>query len=149
LAVQPPDSLRFDIVDHVLVVVHADVVPDVNDWARMITVRDANRLRIRGGLVVAPPRANINAQQRADVARFMKETGACTAVMTDSALIRGVAAAVGLLGLKVRAFRPSDLNGALDYLNVPAGKRVEFQRRVAALSAQLDGSPARTSSSSP
>ena len=142
-----PDSLRFDIVDHVLVIVHADVPPHASDWARMITVRDANRQRIRGGLVVAPPRANINAQQRADVARFMKETDASTAVLTDSALIRGVAAAVGLLGLKVRAFRPSDLNGALDYLGVPPGKRVEIQRRVAVMSAQLDGSRSRSSAS--
>lgn len=144
---EQPDSLRFDIVDHVLVIVHADIPPDPRDWARLITVRDANRQRIRGSLVVAPPRANINAQQRADVARFMKETGACTAVMADSALIRGIAAAVGLLGLKVRAFRPSDLNGALDYLALRADKRVEIQRRIEVLSAQLDGSRARSSSS--
>ena len=70
------DSLRFDIVDHVMLIVHADVPPSDADWARMIVVRNANRERLRSSLVLAPPRASINASQRADVTQFMKETGA-------------------------------------------------------------------------
>ncbi len=131
------DTLRFDIVDHVFVIVHADVPPDERDWARLMLVRNANRTKIRGNLVVAPPRATINAAQRADVATFMKETGISIAVVTDSALIRGVARAVGFLGVQVRAFPPAELTSALNYLMVPASRHAELIRRVEISKAQL------------
>jgi hypothetical protein len=131
------DTLRFDIVDHVFLIVHADVPPDEQDWARLVLVRNANRTKIRGNLVVAPPRAIINAAQRADVATFMKETGSSIAVVTDSALIRGVARAVGFLGVKVRAFQPAELTSALDYLVMPKSQHAELVRRIEILKAQL------------
>ncbi|HEX2877818.1 MAG TPA: hypothetical protein VHP33_41495 [Polyangiaceae bacterium] len=131
------NSLRFDIIDHVMVIVHADVPPSDSDWARLVVVRNASRLKLRSCLVIAPPRASINAAQRADVAKFMKETGSSVAVMTDSALIRGVAMAVGFLGVKVRAFALGDLTPALNFLAVPATRHATFLHRVQALKAQL------------
>lgn len=132
------DSLRFDIVDHVMLVVHADVEPSDSDWARLVVVRNAGRARLRGTLVVAPPRASINAAQRADVAKFMKETGSSIAVVTDSALIRGVAMAVGFLGVKVRAFAPNAITAALNFLAVPESRYATFVHRIEALKAQLN-----------
>lgn len=131
------NTLRFDLVDHVLVVVHADVAPDADDWRRLMLVRDANRTRIRGNLVIAPPRASINAAQRADVATFLKETGSSIAVLTDSALIRGVALAVGLAGVKVRAFQSNELNKALSYLVVPPSRHADLSARIDRMKAQL------------
>jgi 2,3-bisphosphoglycerate-independent phosphoglycerate mutase len=135
--VTPADSLRFDIVDHVMLIVHADVPPDDGDWARMVVVRNGNRDKIRSNLVIAPPRATINAGQRADVARFMKETGISIAVVTDSALIRGIARAVGFLGVQVRAYAPAELPSALNYLVVPQTRHDAIIRRIDALKAQL------------
>lgn len=131
------NTLRFDLVDHLLVVVHADVAPDEDDWRRLMLVRDANRTRIRGNLVLAPPRATINAAQRADVATFMKETGASIAVLTDSALIRGVALAVGFVGVKVRAFQSNELTSALSYLAVPSSRHAELSGRIERMKSQL------------
>ena len=131
------DTLRFDVVDHAFVIVHANVPPDEQDWARLTLVRDANRRKIRGILVVAPPRASLDAAQRASVTTFMKETRSTIAVVTDSALIRGVARAVGFMGVQVRAFAPSELARALDYLVVPASRHADFTRRVEILEAQL------------
>lgn len=131
------DSLRFDIVDHVMVIVHADTPPSESDWSRLVVFRNANREKLRGNLVVAPPRASINAAQRADVAQFMKETGTSVAVITDSALIRGVARAVGLLGLRVRAFAPSELASALSYLAVPQSRHADMLQRIEGLKTQL------------
>lgn len=132
------DTLRFDIIDHVMLIVHADVAPSDSDWARLSVVRNGSRGKLRGTLVIAPPRASINAAQRADVAKFMKETGSSVAVLTDSALIRGVAMAVGFLGVKVRAFAPNALTAALNFLVVPESRYAVFTRRVEALSAQLN-----------
>lgn len=130
-------TLRFDIVDHVFLCVHADVPPNDEDWSRLTVVRNANRNKIRSNLVVAPPRASINSAQRADVAKFMKETGTNIAVVTDSALVRGVARAVSFMGVPVRAFSVSELRSALDYLVVPVSRQAEFIRRVEILKAQL------------
>ena len=137
-SVSDADSLRFDILDHVMLVVHADVQPSDGDWARMVVVRNASRTKLRGTLVIAPPRASINAGQRADVAKFMKETGSSIAVVTDSALIRGVAMAVGFLGVKVRAFAPNALAAALQFLSVPETRHAIFVHRIEALRTQLN-----------
>jgi len=139
------DSFRFDIVDHVMLVVHADMPPSDHEWARMVVVRNANRDRLRSTLVIAPPRASINASQRADVAHFMKETGITIAVVTDSALIRGVARAVGFLGVQVRAFAPNELSTALTFMIVPPSRHAEFTRRIEQMKAQL-ASNARSAS---
>jgi hypothetical protein len=139
------DSLRFDIVDHVMLIVHADMPPDEADWARLVMVRNAHREKIRSNLVIAPPRASINAAQRADVAHFMKETGTSIAVVTDSALIRGVARAVGFLGVQVRAFSPSELASGLNYLSVPQSRHADMFRRIEALKAHLASNALRTS----
>jgi hypothetical protein len=136
----PNDSLRFDIVDHVLLIVHADVPPSDADWSRLLLVRNANRERLRSHLVIAPPRASINASQRAEVARFMKETGMTIAVVTDSALVRGVARAIGFLGVRLRAFAPGELTSALDFAIVPSSRHAEFRRRIELMKAQLTGS---------
>ena len=131
------NTLRFDLVDNVFVIVHADVPPDDDDWRRFILVRNANRTKIRGQLVIAPPRASINATQRADVATFMKETGTSIAVLTDSALIRGVALAVGFLGVHVRAFPSNELTSALNYLVVPPSRHAALISRVELFKGQL------------
>jgi hypothetical protein len=125
-----------------MLIVHADVPPTDQDWARMLTVRNASTHKLRGILVVAPPRATINSAQRADVAKFMRETGKTIAVLTESALIRGVARAVGLLGVQVRAFGLGELGNALNYLLVPVARHDELIRRVEGMRAQLSP-PAR------
>lgn len=137
----PAESLRFDLVDHVMLVVHADVAPSAHDWQRLMLVRDANRTRIRGTLVVAPPRATINSEQRSDVSTFLKQTGGRIAVLTNSALVRGAALALGLLGLPVRAFAPSGLEGALEYLALPSRHLADMHRRIASLQQQLGVPP--------
>jgi len=121
-----------------MLIVHADVLPSDSDWARLMVVRNASRAKLRGTLVIAPPRASISAAQRADVTKFMKDTGSSVAVMTDSALIRGVAMAIGFLGVKVRAFAPKEITTALNFLVVPESRHTIFIRRVDALRAQLD-----------
>ena len=131
------DTLRFDLVDQILLIVHADVPPSDTDWKRLIVVRDANRQKIRGTLVVAPPRASINAAQRADVVAFMRESRTSIAVMTDSVLVRGVAGALGLMGVKVQAFSLADVGRALDSLGVARSKHPDMSRRIEALKAQL------------
>jgi len=135
--VSPNETLRFDLVDNIMLIVHADLPPSEVDWARLMVVRNANRQKIRGTLVVAPPRATINASQRADVVAFMKDTGTGVAVMTESVLVRGVARAVAVLGVKVQAFANGESQDAFDALSVPRSRHADLLKRIEALRAQL------------
>jgi hypothetical protein len=134
------DTLRFDIVDNIMLVVHADAPPSEPDWARLMMVRNANRQKIRGTLVVAPPRATINANQRADVVSFMKETGTGVTLLTESVLVRGVARAVAVLGVKVQAFAMGDGASAFDSLAVPRSRHADLSKRIEVLKKQLASS---------
>jgi hypothetical protein len=129
------ETLRFDVIDHVMLIVHADIPPSQEDWARMMLVRNGTAGRVRNSLVIAPPRATINAAQRSDVVSFTK-TGSI-AVVTSSALIRGIAAAVKLLGVQVRAFAPGEIAPALNYLGLAQARHGEVERRLALLQGQL------------
>lgn len=131
------NSFRFDIVDHVMLVVHANMPPDDEEWARMTLVRNAQRGKIRSLLVISAPNATLSAAQRADVAQFMSSTGTSGAIVTDSALIRGVARAVGFLGVKVQAFSTSEMTAALQYSLVPQARRPDILHRIEAMQAQL------------
>lgn len=131
-----PDTLRFDVLDHVMLIVHANLAPDAEQWSRMMLVRGSPTSGVRDCLVVAPPRASLSVAQRADVVRLSKRGS--IAVLTESALVRGVSAAVGLLGVKVRAFDPRDLEKALTYLELPPRRHADAERRLTLLKSQLE-----------
>jgi hypothetical protein len=131
------DTLRFDLVDHLLVVVAADAPPGEADWERLRTVREANRGRIRMMLLVAQPRSLPTSAQREEFTTFMRLTGLGVAVITDSALLRGLGLAMSKLGLKVRAYAPSDLARAFEFCGVSESRREDLTRLIGALKAQL------------
>jgi hypothetical protein len=63
-----------------------------------------------------------------------------SAVVTSSAVGRGIVTAVAWLGTKVRAFAPVNVRDALDYLRVPEELRYGILREVASLRMGLVGS---------
>ncbi len=58
-------------------------------------------------------------------------------MVTESALIRGVARAVGFLGVQVRAFAPTELSSALNFPVVPPSRHADMLRRIDVLKAHL------------
>ena len=124
-----------------MLIVHADMPPTDSDWTRMMMVRNAHLDKLRSVLVIAQPRAGINASQRSDAATFMKSEGRRIVVVTDSAWIRGLARAVSLLGVNVRAFAPNELSRALEFALVPASSHADFVRRIETMKAQLGVNP--------
>jgi hypothetical protein len=77
------------------------------------------------------------------VAQFMKAKGTNIAVVTDSALIRGVARAVSFLGVQVGAFAPAELTNALLFLLIPQPRHADVIRRIDAMQAQLSVNASR------
>jgi hypothetical protein len=129
--------LRFKVIGDLMLVVHADTPPADSDWADMLRERDDHAGTLKGLLVVAPPKASINASQRADVQSYLRQTGARIAVLTDSKLVRGAALAVAWFGVSVRAFPTSGLHAALEYLQGPAEREALVARTIGELNEKL------------
>ena len=121
------------VFDDIMVVVHANAPPTDEGWARMLLIRDLNRPKLRGMLVVAPPKATISLEQRKDVYAFLKETGSRISVLSDSAAVRVIASTVGLLGVKVRAFDMKDLKKALDYIGADSALIPDVLRQIGSM----------------
>jgi hypothetical protein len=60
-----------------------------------------------------------------------------TAVVADDVWTRGTVTALGWFNAKIRAFRKSELEGALQYLGVPSSGFDAIRQEIAALQAQL------------
>lgn len=129
--------MLFRVMGDLLLVVHADVPPSEAEWSEMLRVRD-DAERLTGILVSAPPKASINASQRADVQSYLEETGASIAVLTHSKLVRGAAFAVAWFGLPVRAFPPNELGEALAFLGQAPDRTPEIDASIQALAAELN-----------
>lgn len=132
---QGPRTLRFRVVGELMLVVHADIVPSESDWSQMLRTRDD--AKPKSILVVAPPKASINASQRADVQTYLAQTGARIAVLTDSKLVRGAALAVAWFGVPVRAFPSKGLGDALTFLEVKPERLQIIERAIQDLDAEL------------
>lgn len=84
------------------------------------------------GLVIEDLRGGLDAARSRCLKRLSDALDAPIAVLTDSALVRGVAAC-HLLGPRVFAFSRRDSRGALDALAVPDGEREALRAALRAL----------------
>lgn len=134
-------SMAFRVVGDILLIVHADMPPSAEDWSEMSKLREALADRLKGQLVVAPPRAIIDARQRADVKAFWQRSHVSLAVLTDSRLARGAAIAVAWFGVAVRAWPTQYIDEAMTFLAVPVERREELRQAAQALAAEIRGSP--------
>jgi len=135
--------MAFRVVCDIFVIVHADMPPSAEDWSEMSRLRDACAVRLKGQLVVGPPRAIIDARQRADVKMFWQRSHVSLAILTDSRLVRGAAIAVAWFGVTVRAWPPECIDEAMAFLVVPVERRDEVRQAAMALAAEVRGSSPR------
>jgi hypothetical protein len=133
-------SFSWALYESVLLVAQRPGMPTDADWSEY--VKDAGVVPFTGVLVVGEGN-KLSPTQRADAGRLLRRNGARNAVVTSSAVSRGVMIALGWLGVKVRAFGPADFNGAFDYLGVPVEQRGEALALVKALRSALEAHPPR------
>ena len=112
--------------------------PSDADWADY--VRQVADVPFAGALVVGEGN-KLAPAQRTEVEGWLKRNGARNAVVTNSAVSRGVMIALGWFGVPVKAFPPSDLMGALEYLGVPSEHRGEAMVLVARLRRMVETQP--------
>ncbi len=121
----------------VLVTVHGKEPPSDDEWLRYLEASKAHFGSARASLVITEG-GGPNGRQRALLSERYPEFGPVpVAVITDSPLTRGVVTALRWLGKNIRAFRPTDLAGAFEYLEVPSGDREALLHRVARVRSEL------------
>jgi hypothetical protein len=109
-------SLSWTLHQDIMIVVQSPGLPSSADWSEYI--QDARGASFTGVLVIGEDN-KLGPTQRADVEDLLKRHNARNAVVTSSTITRGVLTALRWFGLPIKAFLPSDLDGALKFLAVP------------------------------
>ena len=122
-------TILWQEVGETLLIVHAKVEPDPSDWAALMQVFPKMGRRMQRVLVFAD--VALNAEQRRQVTAGQKAAGTrAIAVITSSRLGRLAVTALSWMTGVHKAFDPSEVRAALDYLGV-----TEDDRRVLLASA--------------
>jgi transcriptional regulator with AAA-type ATPase domain len=131
-------TMRFARVRQVLICVHGEQAPSDEDWTEWIATCAAEAPNITRLLVITDG-TGPNSTQRAQVPK----AGVLhipVAVVTSSWVVRGMIAAVGWLGQKIRGYFPSELPAAFVYLDLPTeAAQQSVTRTIAELKCQLSG----------
>jgi hypothetical protein len=123
----------------VVIGVHTERAPSDDEWDGWIELcakATPNRL----GFLVFTDGGGPSSIQRSKLSMIPELKRIPSAVVTSSAVGRGIVTAVAWLGTKVRAFAPVNVRDALDYLRVPQELRYGILREVASLRMGLVGS---------
>lgn len=134
-----PTNMLWGEKSDVTIAVHTDQAPSDSEWDGWIELC-ANRAPKRLGFLIFTDGGGPSSVQRSKLSRIPELKRIPSAVVTSSAIGRGIVTAVSWLGTNVRAFAPVNLRGALDFLRVPEELRHGVTREVASLRMGLVGS---------
>jgi hypothetical protein len=123
----------------VAIAVHTEQPPSDGEWDGWIELC-ARQTPDRLGFLIFSDGGGPSSVQRSKLSRIPELKKIPSAVVTSSAVGRGIVTAVSWLGTKVRAFAPVNLRDALDYLRVPEGVHDGLLREVASMRMCLIGS---------
>jgi hypothetical protein len=127
----------FAVVDGVFLSVHDRETPGDDEWQAVIDMvrdRDAD---IESALIFSDG-GGPNAHQRKLYAREVaRSKSRPRAVVTASALARGIVTAISWLGPRMKAFSPDELPEALDFLGITQARWAPLLNEVAKFRLQL------------
>lgn len=134
-----PANMLWGEKNDVAIAVHTEQAPSDGEWDGWIELC-AKESPHRLGFLVFSDGGGPSSVQRSKLSRIPELKRIPSAVVTSSAVGRGIVTAVSWLGTKVRAFAPVNVRDALDYLRVPEDLRHGVLREVASLRMGLVGS---------
>jgi hypothetical protein len=130
-------TMRYAPQGEVFVTVHSADPPSDEEWARYLEVSKTHFGSLRASVIITDG-GGPNSRQRALLIERYPEFGPVpVAVVSDSAITRGIVTALHWLGKNIRAFRPTDLARAFEYLSVPVAEHEALLHRVAVLRSEL------------
>lgn len=119
-----------------MVLVHGLEPPDDAAWdAYVESLATTDKRRV----LVVSDGPGPNAAQRQRMVERLGDHETPTAVVSGSLTVRGIVTALSWFGANIRGFSSSELDGALDYLQVPESERPAVLRAALGLRAELAG----------
>ena len=134
-----PPTLRCEVVDDVVIMVHGQRSPSSQDWQKFIgalrqTCSHFGRAKILGFTPGPAP----NAVQRSEMMAIAKEYPLPIAICTESRLARGAIQALSWAShMRIKPFEKRDWVGACDYLELPTSRAPFFGAIVERLDSEL------------
>lgn len=129
------------IFDGVFIGVYDAEPPTDREWQLALDLVRERVSEIRCGLIVTDG-GGPNAQQRKALDEQLKhQRGTPRAVVTSSAIARGIVTATSWLGHRLKAFSPDELSLAFEFLEVPHERRAALMAQVQKLRDELHESP--------
>lgn len=127
-------TMLYRCVDGTLVVLHTAQNPREDEWAEHCRFVESEFSRIRGVLVLSDG-GGPNTKQRGMLRNVVKEAAPRTAIMTDSAIVRGIITSLKWFASdRFAAFARDDLQGALRHI-AASGPSIDAGAVLATLSA--------------
>jgi hypothetical protein len=120
-----------------MLTVHGPIPPTDEEWRAYLEFSRTCVGRVTRSLIVSSG-AGPNGRQRTMLMKEFPEFAPVpVAVVSDSSMTRGIVTALRWFGKNIRAFPPSQLAAALEYLGVPPERHAAVLDRVEALTLSL------------
>jgi hypothetical protein len=126
-------TVAYEALGDLFLLVHGPTDPDPQDWEALM--KEARNYRLPKHLVLAGE-VRLTPAQRVDVVEYL-HFPCKAAVMLSSPLTRSMVTAIGWLTSKHRAFLMTDLEGALQYLDIAPERLDEINHRIVELQRTL------------
>lgn len=113
-----PDMVQ-GFVNDLMIAVHTTRAPSAAEWRQYIgTIREIDPDKLR--TLVFTDGGAPTSTQRKEVTAALGGRASRGAIVSASLMVRGAVTALSWFNPLIRAFPPSDVGGALQYLGVPA-----------------------------
>jgi hypothetical protein len=129
-------TMGFTICERYFVSYHTAAPPTDEEWRDQLVYVDGRMAELRGVLVVADG-GGPNVVQRKQLAELFQGKLPPVAVITESAMVRGMLVALSWFGLKQRAFAPADFEKALQFLGANGHARTVVTKAIEQLRADV------------
>jgi len=132
-------TIRWDISDGVLLVVHAPAAPDRHEWSAF--VQECTATKGVGRALVVAPDAALDAVQRKEIGELVKVMGVSkVAVVTSSKTTQAIVTGLGWLTGVHRGFSPNQIEETTKFLGLGEARARELLARAQEMAAKLGNS---------
>ena len=118
----------------VVLAVHSECDPSDREWGGFVGLCEASR---GTAILIVSNGGGPNSAQRAEIDRLSYWRDRPTAIVTESAIARGIVTAILWTGKNIRAFYPHQIDDAFDYIAVVAAWRPELVRALAGMKDEI------------
>jgi hypothetical protein len=126
-----------DIIDGVFIQVLDKNAPTDSEWNAVLELARSRKSEIRCGLIVSDGGAPNAIQRKSLTEQLAALAHIPRAVVTPSSVVRGVVTALSWLGHNMKAFSPSEMQQAVEFLHVPPDVRGSLVEKVMGMKAAI------------